>query len=130
MPKLPTYSYSGPIDHTVPIDRSKLQGKSVVITGGANGLGDELVRQFAEAGSFVTFGDVNKSHGTKLEAKLNRDGEHHVQFVSCDIRHWDDQVRLFEAALANSPAKSCDIVIANAGISRSSGDSLWELDGR
>lgn len=36
---------------------------------------------------------------------------------------------MFEAAIANSPGKSCDIVIANAGISRASGDDLWPLDG-
>lgn len=36
---------------------------------------------------------------------------------------------MFEAAIANSPSKSCDIVIANAGISRASGDTLWPLDG-
>lgn len=36
---------------------------------------------------------------------------------------------MFEAAVKNSPHKSCDIVIANAGISRASGDDLWPLDG-
>lgn len=37
---------------------------------------------------------------------------------------------MFEAAIAHSPHKSCDIVIANAGISRASGDDLWPLDSR
>lgn len=37
---------------------------------------------------------------------------------------------MFEAAITNSPHKSCDIVIANAGISRASGDDLWPLDGK
>ena len=31
------YSYNGPVDHTLPIDLSKIKGKSVVFTGGANG---------------------------------------------------------------------------------------------
>ncbi|OHE98644.1 AdhA [Colletotrichum orchidophilum] len=35
---------------------------------------------------------------------------------------------MFETAKNQGPAKSVDIVIANAGISRSSGDSLWNLD--
>lgn len=39
-----------------------------------------------------------------------------VQFVKCDVRSWEDQVRLFDAAVLNSPNKSCDIVVANAGI--------------
>lgn len=40
-----------------------------------------------------------------------------VQFVKCDTRDWDEQVNMFKMAKVNSPAKSCDIVIANAGIS-------------
>lgn len=129
MPKLPNYSYTEPIDHTLPIDRSKLRGKSVIVTGGANGLGEELVRRFAATGSFVTFGDVDEHRGKELEAELNYGSPKQVQFVRCDIRQWDDQVRMFDVAVKHSPKKSCDIVIANAGISRSSGDSLWELDG-
>jgi NAD(P)-dependent dehydrogenase (short-subunit alcohol dehydrogenase family) len=50
--------------------------------------------------------------------------------VKCNITSWDDQVDTFEAAIKNSPYKSCDIVIANAGISRASGDDLWPLDGK
>ncbi|UDD62199.1 hypothetical protein AFCA_009527 [Aspergillus flavus] len=53
-----------------------------------------------------------------------------AQFVKCNITSWEEQVSVFEAAIANSPSKSCDIVIANAGISRASGDSLWPLDGK
>lgn len=130
MPKLPSYSYTGPVDHTIPADKSKLKGKSVIVTGGANGMGEECVRQFAAAGCFVTIGDLNEERGKQLEAELNK--THGVKVsasVRCDIRVWDDQVRMFESAIAESPSKSCDVVIANAGLGRSVGDSLWKLDG-
>jgi NAD(P)-dependent dehydrogenase (short-subunit alcohol dehydrogenase family) len=39
------------------------------------------------------------------------------QFVKCDVRQWKEQVDVFKDAIANSPNKSVDIVIANAGIS-------------
>lgn len=39
------------------------------------------------------------------------------QFVHCDVRSWQDQVNVFKQAIGNSPSKSVDIVIANAGIS-------------
>lgn len=52
-----------------------------------------------------------------------------AQFIKCDITSWEDQVSVFEAAIKHSPDKSCDIVIANAGISRAYGDDLWPLDG-
>jgi NAD(P)-dependent dehydrogenase (short-subunit alcohol dehydrogenase family) len=46
-------------------------------------------------------------------------------FVKCDVRRWEDQVAVFKSAVANSPHKNVDIVIANAGILRE--DSLSEL---
>ena len=39
------------------------------------------------------------------------------QFVHCDVRSWADQLKAFKQAIANSPSKTVDIVIANAGIS-------------
>lgn len=47
------------------------------------------------------------------------------QFVKCDVRQWKEQVEVFKAALANSPHKSVDIVISNAGISGE--DPLYTL---
>ena len=129
MPQLPRYSYTGPVNHRIPADESKLVGKSVIITGGANGIGEQLVRQFAAADAYVTFGDTNDARGRQLEAELNESCRR-VMFVRCNISEWDDQVRMFEKAIEASPNRSCDIVVANAGISRSSGDSLWKLDGK
>jgi len=128
MPELPRYSYTGPVDHTMVPDRSQMKGKSVIVTGGANGMGEMMVREFRQAGAFVTFGDLN-DRGTEVEKELNAE-ESTVAFVKCDIRNWEDQVRLFETAKSKSPNNSVDIVVANAGISRSSGDSLWNLDGK
>ncbi|KAM0187501.1 hypothetical protein ACHAPI_011136 [Fusarium lateritium] len=48
------------------------------------------------------------------------------QFIKCDVRVWDDQVVVFEAAVQNSPSKSCDIVVANAGVIGK--DDLFSLD--
>ncbi|KAL4771183.1 hypothetical protein BDW60DRAFT_208434 [Aspergillus nidulans var. acristatus] len=124
MPALPPYAYTGPVDCTIAPDPSKLTGKSVIVTGGANGMGETTVRKFAEAGAFVTIADLNIERGELVARELGPN----AQFVQCNVVNWDDQVRVFEAAVANSPSKSCDIVIANAGISRASGDDLWPLD--
>ena len=127
---LPRYTYTGPIDHTIPPNLEKVRGKSVIITGGANGMGEVCVREFAAAGAFVTFADLNEARGKAIEAELNASAsEPRCVFVKCDIRDWDQQKVMFETAKTKSPSNSVDIVIANAGISRSSGDSLWNLDG-
>lgn len=126
MPQLSKYTYNGPIDCSVPTDKAMLRGKSVIITGGANGMGEQAVRDFVAAGSFVTFCDMNL-RGNDIEKELGSD---RCCFVECDIRDWDAQVRTFKAAKTKSPHNSVDIVIANAGISRVGVDSLWKLDGR
>ncbi|KAH6689394.1 hypothetical protein EV126DRAFT_431674 [Verticillium dahliae] len=125
---MPLPPYKSPARLTTPWSRtsSKVIGKSVIVTGGANGMGEECVRQFVAAGAFVTIGDVN-DRGTELEKELNAKGKCCV-FVKCDIRDWEQQKAMFQKAKDLSPSKSVDIVIANAGISRSSGDSLWNLD--
>ncbi|PGH10933.1 hypothetical protein AJ79_05179 [Helicocarpus griseus UAMH5409] len=124
MPQLPPYTYSGPVDCTIPPDRTQLKGKSVIVTGGANGMGETTVRAFAAEGAYVTIADLNEQRGQELARELSPN----AQFVKCNITNWDEQVHMFEAAIANSPSKSCDIVIANAGISRAFGDTLWPLD--
>ncbi|KAJ6190505.1 Short-chain dehydrogenase/reductase SDR [Penicillium mononematosum] len=108
---VPKYNYNGPIDHTVVPDLANAKGKSVIITGGANGMGEAMVRAFRD----------------DLAKELNANGET-VAFVKCDITDWDSLITLFETAKAKSPHNSVDVVIANAGISRASGDSLWNLD--
>ncbi|KAJ5436691.1 Short-chain dehydrogenase/reductase SDR [Penicillium cf. griseofulvum] len=123
---LPKYTYTGPIDHTVVPDLANAKGKSVIITGGANGMGETMVRAFVGTGAFVTFGDLHP-RGDDLAKELNANGET-AAFVKCDITDWNALITLFETAKAKSPHNSVDVVIANAGISRSSGDSLWNLD--
>lgn len=47
-----------------------LNGKHVVITGGATGIGAAVVRAFAQQGAVVSFLDINKTVGRDLAASL------------------------------------------------------------
>jgi NAD(P)-dependent dehydrogenase (short-subunit alcohol dehydrogenase family) len=40
-----------------------------------------------------------------------------TQYVRCDVTSWSDQAAMFKAAIEGSPNKSCDVVVANAGVS-------------
>ncbi|GAD99607.1 conserved hypothetical protein [Paecilomyces variotii No. 5] len=113
------YTFRGPVDCSVKPDLSVLQGKSVIITGGAGGLGEGYVRAFSKSGSFVTFGDVDEQKGEKLAKETG------AQFVKVDVARWEQQVQMFKTAKASSPQKSVDIVITNAGIGEQ--DSIWDL---
>jgi hypothetical protein len=88
MPKLERYTYTGPVDNTVLPDKSKLRGKSVIVTGGANGIGEALVRSLVAAeyarsldapfldvlmylaSAFVTIGDNNEERGEEIAKEL------------------------------------------------------------
>ncbi|OAL34962.1 hypothetical protein AYO20_05677 [Fonsecaea nubica] len=109
---VPEYRDQGPLKVSESLSLERLAGKSVLITGGAGGLGKAYATAFIQAGSYVTIADVNEELGAETVAELGENS----QFIKCDVTNWDDQVRVFEAASKNSPHKSCDIVIANAGI--------------
>ena len=51
-----------------------LKGKVVFITGGAGGIGLEMVRAFSEQGSKVGFVDLNEKGGAALANELKDGG--------------------------------------------------------
>lgn len=59
-------------------------GKVCVVTGGAQGIGRELVTGFSSLGACVAFIDTNQEAGEQLLASLHRDGKN-VLFVHGDI---------------------------------------------
>lgn len=93
------------------LDLTSLAGKSVIVTGGASGLGLAYAQAFVKVGAFVTIVDFNPQAGATAEAELAPN----AVFVQCDVRKWDDLVAAFETAVASSPRHSVDVVIANAG---------------
>jgi NAD(P)-dependent dehydrogenase (short-subunit alcohol dehydrogenase family) len=61
-----------------------LQSVPVVISGGASGIGEALVRRFAEQGAKVGFVDIQSERGESLAQELSALGQA-VQFIHCDI---------------------------------------------
>ncbi|KAG9740334.1 NAD(P)-binding protein, partial [Aureobasidium melanogenum] len=98
-----------------------LKGKTAVVTGGANDLGEGYVRALFKAGVNVCFGDLEIESGKKLGSKLGG-----TKFVRCDTTSWEDQVHLFDAAKAFSPTREIHHVVANAEISTK--DEVFRLD--
>ena len=62
-----------------------LKGKTVFITGGASGIGADMVRAFVDQGSKVGFIDMDEATSAELCASLS--GE--VAFEKCDLRDID-----------------------------------------
>jgi hypothetical protein len=49
----PDFPCTKPVDFSKPIDPSKFKDRSVIVTGGANGIGLGAVDAFARAGYFI-----------------------------------------------------------------------------
>jgi 5'-hydroxyaverantin dehydrogenase len=96
------------------IDISSLRGRSVVITGGAAGIGLACATKLAEAGALVTISDVQEVAGQAATRELLSKG-HSVQFVQCDVTSYAAQVEMFQKAITFGGGR-VDIVIPNAGV--------------
>jgi NAD(P)-dependent dehydrogenase (short-subunit alcohol dehydrogenase family) len=81
-----------------------LKDAVVFITGGASGIGAEIVRAFADQGSRVGFIDIDTERGGALTAELGERGAE-IHFESCDLRDIEALKDAFAAlAAALGPA--------------------------
>src|SRR5688572_28400482 len=84
-----------------------LKGASVFVTGGASGIGMEIVRAFAGQDAKVGFVDFDRERGAALAAELPN-----VRFEYCDLRDIDALKRAFASlAAAQGPAQ---VLVNNA----------------
>lgn len=88
-----------------------MKNKTILITGGASGIGLALVEKFTTEGSTVYFIDSNGQLGKQVEKGFQEKGKS-VTFLEVDIRE-ESQV---QRAIQSIPSK-LDVLINNAGIS-------------
>lgn len=89
--------------------RYDLSSKTVLITGGARGLGRELALRAAERGAKVVIWDVEELTGAGLCQTLQERG-HRASFAAVDV---SDRVQVAAAA---DTTGGVDVVINNAGV--------------
>lgn len=115
---------SPPVDCTLPYTTTTLRGKTILLTGGASGLGAAFARTWAAAGANLIIGDIADADGEALVAELRSSSsstsssstsQHH--FVHVDVTSWQSQAALFQEAVRLSPTGELDAVVASAGIS-------------
>ena len=91
----------------------RFQGKSVIVTGGASGIGKATAEQFASEGADVVVADVNPD-GKTVAQQISRDTQKEVSFVQADVSKAADADRLIQETLRRHGR--LDILHNNAGI--------------
>jgi NAD(P)-dependent dehydrogenase (short-subunit alcohol dehydrogenase family) len=101
----------------------KIQGKNIVVTGGASGIGKGLVKRFKQEGAAnILIADINAE---ELDAFAQKVG---ASACLCDVSHEDDIKNLI--ANAESQFDHIDLYCGNAGILAEGGvetpNNVWE----
>lgn len=92
----------------------RLEGKSVVVTGGSSGIGRAIAMLFASEGAKVAIGDVTteaKEGGEATEAAIAAAGGTAI-YEPCDVSVWGDVDRLVSRAVEEFGA--LDVIVNNA----------------
>ena len=104
-----------------------LQGKTVLVTGGASGIGKAICQRLAAEGARICIADLNRAAAETLAAGF---GAGHMA-LHCDVTRADSVAAAFNDALGAFGA--LDIVCANAGVSTMNrvsdlSESEWDLN--
>jgi NAD(P)-dependent dehydrogenase (short-subunit alcohol dehydrogenase family) len=89
----------------------ELAGKVAIVTGGASGLGEGLVRRFCAEGAKVLIGDIDSDGGKALAAEIGAGAE----FVEADVSDVDQVSRLVSTAVERFGGLHA--MVNNAGVS-------------
>lgn len=85
-----------------------IKGKVAIVTGGASGIGEAIVRFFAHHDAHVVIADINETLGRKVQ----REAGGNAAFTKCDVTQWKDNLELFHQTYENYGR--VDIVVLNA----------------
>jgi NAD(P)-dependent dehydrogenase (short-subunit alcohol dehydrogenase family) len=96
----------------------RLDGRTALITGGAQGIGRAIAALFAGAGAHVMIADRNRDTGTHLAHSLTAQGQR-ADFLAADLA--DPHALAALADTAEDVSGGIDILVCNAGISGAAG---------
>ena len=91
----------------------EFEGRAVLVTGGALGIGQGIVRAFAREGAMVAISDVNGVTAGDLATELDAPGCHVIAVIG-DVSEPADAQRMVEEAVAG--LGRLDVLVNNAGI--------------
>lgn len=89
----------------------EVKNKRIIVTGGASGIGKQIVIKLINQGAYVSALDINEDNLLKLKNDINSD---HLFIFRVDISNLEEIKKFKTMYLENQP--NLDILINNAGI--------------
>ncbi|KAK4497375.1 hypothetical protein PRZ48_011826 [Zasmidium cellare] len=106
-----------PPDVNAPVlSQFSLQGKIAAVTGGARGIGLEIVRGLAEAGADVALIYQSSTKAPELAEQIAKDTGVRVQAYRADVSKRNDIAETLNTSAADFGKGRIDIVVANSGV--------------
>ncbi|XP_062169244.1 (+)-cis,trans-nepetalactol synthase NEPS1-like [Alnus glutinosa] len=104
--------------------KKKLDGKVVIVTGGASGIGEAAARLFANHGArMVVIADVQDEAGQRVADSI---GLEHAIYIHCDVSD-EEQVKSMVGWTVQNYTQ-LDIMLSNAGVGSRSDQTILDLD--
>ena len=91
----------------------RLEGKVALVTGGARGIGEAIVRLFAKEGAKVVIGDILEKEGEATAEDVRREGGE-ARFIRLDVTaedNWQQAVKAVEDRYGK-----LNVLVNNAGL--------------
>jgi NAD(P)-dependent dehydrogenase (short-subunit alcohol dehydrogenase family) len=93
-----------------------LSGKRIIVTGGAQGIGESAVRAFVSAGAIVSSLDILEDMGAEVCREASRAGPGSAAFITCDVSDRKQVDSAFDQAA--SAMGGLDVLAHIAGVHR------------
>jgi len=104
------------------------QKTSIIVTGGASGIGLAITRYFAAAGHNIAVLDVNAAQGPSIvESVANEHPNAKLTFWQCNVTSWQEQATVFKKVFDQHGGR-LDVVMANAGISERGASDMVAIE--
>ena len=89
--------------------KGRVEGKTIVVTGAAQGIGFACARRLAEEGASVVISDVQREHGETAAKSIG------ARFVFADVTSGSDCARLMDDAAGAAGRGVIHGLVNNAG---------------
>lgn len=98
------------------MDPNRLNGKNILITGAAQGMGAANAEHFAEQGANVCLGDVNLDGAREVADRINKAGNGKAIAVKLDVTKRDDNAAAVKATV--DAFGMINVGLFNAGLNK------------